>query len=41
LSVCWSGSWPLAIAPAAAYVVVIARSYRGKVRPAQDSQGFY
>ena len=32
--------WPLAFVLAATYFVVIMRSYRGKVRPA-DTQGFY
>jgi cytochrome d ubiquinol oxidase subunit II len=33
--------WPLALALAITYLVVIQRSYRGKVRPTQDTQGFY
>jgi len=33
--------WPLAAALAATYFVVIMRNYRGKVRRAQDTQGFY
>jgi hypothetical protein len=33
--------WPLALALALTYLIVILRSYRGKVRPAQDTQGFY
>jgi hypothetical protein len=33
--------WPIAFVLAATYFVVIMRSYRGKVRPADDSQGFY
>jgi cytochrome bd-type quinol oxidase subunit 2 len=31
--------WPLAAALAITYLVVIARAYRGKVRPAADTQG--
>jgi cytochrome bd ubiquinol oxidase subunit II len=33
--------WPIAFVLAVAYFVVIMRSYRGKVRPADDTQGFY
>jgi cytochrome bd ubiquinol oxidase subunit II len=33
--------WPIAFILAVAYFVVIMRSYRGKVRPADDTQGFY
>jgi cytochrome d ubiquinol oxidase subunit II len=33
--------WPLALALAITYFVVILRSYRGKVRTAVDTQGFY
>jgi cytochrome bd-type quinol oxidase subunit 2 len=33
--------WPIAFALAATYFVIIMRSYRGKVRPTADTQGFY
>jgi cytochrome bd ubiquinol oxidase subunit II len=33
--------WPIAFVLAVTYFVVIMRSYRGKVRPADDTQGFY
>jgi cytochrome d ubiquinol oxidase subunit II len=33
--------WPIALGLALTYLVVILRSYAGKVRPAQDTQGFY
>jgi cytochrome bd ubiquinol oxidase subunit II len=33
--------WPVALVLAGTYFAVIVRNYRGKVRPAQDTQGFY
>jgi cytochrome d ubiquinol oxidase subunit II len=33
--------WPLALVLAFTYFTLIMRSYRGKVRPAHDTQGFY
>lgn len=33
--------WPLAVTLAITYLIVIMRSYWGRVRPAQDTQGFY
>ena len=33
--------WPVALVLAFAYFAVIVRNYRGKVRPAEDTQGFY
>jgi cytochrome bd ubiquinol oxidase subunit II len=33
--------WPVAFVLAATYFIVIMRSYRGKVRPVDNSQGFY
>jgi cytochrome d ubiquinol oxidase subunit II len=33
--------WPIALALALTYHVVILRSYAGKVRPSDDTQGFY
>ena len=33
--------WPIALVLALTYLVVILRSYGGKVRPAEDTQGFY
>ena len=33
--------WPVALVLALAYFTVIMRNYRGKVRPAEDTQGFY
>lgn len=33
--------WPVALVLAVTYFTVIMRNYRGKVRPAEDTQGFY
>ena len=33
--------WPVALVLALTYFAVIMRNYRGKVRPAEDTQGFY
>jgi cytochrome d ubiquinol oxidase subunit II len=33
--------WPVALVLAFGYFTVLVRNYRGKVRPAQDTQGFY
>jgi cytochrome d ubiquinol oxidase subunit II len=33
--------WPVALVLAGAYFTVLLRNYRGKVRPAEDTQGFY
>ena len=33
--------WPVAFVLALTYFTVIMRNYRGKVRPAEDTQGFY
>ena len=33
--------WPVALALALTYFTLIMRSYKGKVRPARDTQGFY
>ncbi len=33
--------WPVALVLALGYLAVIMRNYRGKVRPAEDTQGFY
>jgi cytochrome d ubiquinol oxidase subunit II len=33
--------WPIAFVLAVTYFIVIMLSYRGKVRPAEDTQGFY
>src|SRR5262249_12214923 len=33
--------WPIAAVLAFIYLAIVARTYRGKVRPAEDTQGFY
>jgi len=33
--------WPLALALALTYFIVVMRNYRGKVQPGEGTQGFY
>jgi cytochrome d ubiquinol oxidase subunit II len=33
--------WPIALGLALTYFAMVMRSYKGKVRPASDTQGFY
>jgi cytochrome bd-type quinol oxidase subunit 2 len=33
--------WPIALVLAFSYLRFIARQFRGKVRPSEDTQGFY